>query len=80
MSYDIEKIDEYAIALLYLGMHGREEGFGARAWKSFDWEAMNRLHEKGMMANPATKAKSVMMTEEGYKQAKALFEKHFLKS
>ncbi len=23
-----------------------------RAWKGFDWETMNRLHEKGYISNP----------------------------
>jgi hypothetical protein len=27
-------------------------------WKSFDWNAMNRLHEKGFISNPVRKAKS----------------------
>ena len=36
-----------------------------RAWKGFDWSAMNRLHDKGMIQNPAGKAKSVVLIEEG---------------
>jgi len=46
MDYEKEKVDEYTLALLYLVTHEREGGFGARAWKGFDWETMNRLHEK----------------------------------
>ena len=79
MDYDIDKIDEYTLALLYLGTHDRQEGFGARAWKGFDWKTMNRLHEKGYITNPIGKAKSVGLTEEGFQKTKELFEKHFTK-
>ena len=43
-----------SLVLLYLTLHD-----GARAWKSFDWESLNRLHAKGLIADPITKAKSV---------------------
>jgi hypothetical protein len=72
MDYDPDKIDEAVLALLYLTMHD-----GARAWKSFDWEAMNRLHEKGYISNPVGKAKSVILTEEGLKESERLFKKLF---
>ena len=72
MDYDKEKVDEYTLALLYLVTHQREEGFGARAWKGFDWDTMNRLHEKGLITNPVGKAKSVGMTEKGFNRSKAL--------
>ncbi len=78
MHYDKEKVDEYTLALLYLVTHGREEGFGARAWKGFDWDTMNRLHEKGLISNPVGKAKSVGMTEEGFQQSESLFKKFFI--
>jgi Mn-dependent DtxR family transcriptional regulator len=38
---------------------------------------MNRLHEKGLIANPIGKAKSVVMTEKGFKKSEKLFKKHF---
>jgi hypothetical protein len=79
MDYDKDKIDEYTLALLYLVVHERHEGMGARAWKGFDWDTLNRLHEKGYIANPIGKAKSVGMTEEGFLKAKELFERFFTK-
>lgn len=79
MDYEKDKVDEHTLALLYLVSHNREEGYGARAWKGFDWETMNRLHEKGNITNPVGKAKSVGMTEEGFLRAKELFYKHFVK-
>ena len=38
---------------------------------------MNRLHERGWIQNPVNKNKSVNLTEEGRRQAAALFAKHF---
>lgn len=67
MELDQDKIDDVVLALLYLGLHD-----GARAWKSFDWDAMDRLHEKGYISNPQSKAKSVVFTEEGLERAKRL--------
>lgn len=78
MDYDKDRVDDYTLALLLLVSHNREEGYGARAWKGFDWETMNRLHEKGFITNPVGKAKSVGMTEEGYKKAEELFKRFFV--
>jgi hypothetical protein len=78
MDYDEDRVDEYTLALLYLVTHERHEGLGARAWKGFDWDTMNRLHEKGYLSNPVGKAKSVGMTEKGFLKAKELFERHFV--
>lgn len=69
------KIDEAILALLYLNFHSDEDT--VRAWKSFDWGAMDRLHQKGFISDPKSKAKSVLVTEEGQKAAKELFEKFF---
>jgi hypothetical protein len=78
MEYNKDKVDEMTLALLYLVMHDESE-FGARAWKGFDWGTMNRLHDKGFIGNPVSKAKSVMVTPEGCEKAKELFERHFAK-
>jgi hypothetical protein len=74
MELDTSKIDNAVLALLYLGLHD-----GARAWKGFDWEAMNRLHERGYITDPRGKAKSVVFTEEGLERAKQLLEELFSK-
>ena len=78
MEYDEDKVDEYTLALLYLVTHNRQEGYGAKAWKGFDWDTMNRLHEKGLISKPVSRAKSVAMSEEGFKKAEKLFRKHFV--
>ena len=71
---DDEKIDEVVLALLLLGIHD-----GARAWKGFDWDAMDRLYEKGFISNPKGKAKSVVFTEEGFAESERLFHEMFRK-
>ena len=72
MTLDDDKIDEAVLALLLLGRHD-----GARAWKGFDWDAMNRLYEKGYISDPRGKAKSVVFTEEGIIEAERLLKKMF---
>ena len=72
MDYNTDRVDEAVLALLYLTLHD-----GARAWKSFDWEAMNRLHQKGYISDPIGKAKSAVLTEEGVQEAGRLFKKLF---
>ncbi|HLF98142.1 MAG TPA: DUF6429 family protein [Methylococcaceae bacterium] len=69
MNLDTDRIDQAVLALLRLGLHD-----GERAWKSFDWDAMERLHEKGYISNPVGKAKSVVFTEEGLKESERLLE------
>jgi hypothetical protein len=63
MEIDTGKIDEAVLALLYLMLHD-----GSRAWTSLDWDAMNRLHEKGFISNPVGKAKSVAFTDKGLQE------------
>jgi hypothetical protein len=72
MTLDKDKIDEAVLALLYLGLHD-----GERAWKGFDWEAMNRLHDKGFISDPRGKTKSVVFTETGLSEARRLLDALF---
>jgi Domain of unknown function (DUF6429) len=74
MALDTDKIDEAVLALLWLTRHDQ-----GRAWKGFDWEALNRLHLKGMIADPINKAKSVVFTEEGLRRSQELFQAMFTK-
>jgi len=73
MKCDENKIDEMVLALLYLTLHDDN-----RAWKGHDWDTLDRLHAKGYITNPATSAKSVVLTDEGMQLSKQLFEKHFV--
>jgi hypothetical protein len=72
MALDTDRIDDTVLALLYLTLHDQH-----RAWKGFDWDTLDRLHEKGMIDNPASKAKSVVFTEDGLRRSKQLFEAMF---
>jgi Domain of unknown function (DUF6429) len=77
MEINEEKVDEMSLALLYLTTF--KDKFGFRAWKGHSWDVLDRLYEKGFIDDPATKAKSVVLTDEGVKRSKLLFEKHFAK-
>lgn len=56
MEIDTDKIDDAALALLWLTLHEQR-----RAWKGLE------------ISNPASKAKSVVLTDEGLRRAEELF-------
>jgi hypothetical protein len=72
MDYDQDKVDEMVLALLWL-----TQTSDGRAWKGQDWDAMERLHTKGYISDPKSKAKSVVLSEEGERLSRELFERHF---
>jgi hypothetical protein len=74
MELDTNKIDDVTLALLYLGLHDE-----FRAWKGFDWDTMDRLHEAGHISDPRGRAKSVVFTETGLERARELLESLFAK-
>lgn len=70
MREDLTPIEQFALVLL---RHSAFEEHGnLRSWKGYDWEVMNRLHEKGLISDPVSKAKSVLFTDEGRWQADEL--------
>ena len=73
MEIDKDKIDDAILALLYLTLDR-----GGRAWKGFDWSAMNRPHEKGFIGDPVNKTKSVWLTDEGIARSEQLFREMFM--
>jgi hypothetical protein len=75
MDIDEDKIDRAVLALLALTLHD-----GNRAWKGHDWDAMDRLHAKGLILDPVGKAKSVVLTAEGLRESERLFNEMFGKS
>ncbi len=72
MAIDNDRIDDCVLALLLLGRHD-----GQRVWKSFDWDAMDRLHKKDLISDPVGRAKSVVLTNEGLEKAERLFRNLF---
>jgi hypothetical protein len=76
MEYNKDKVDEAVLALLYLNVFGGQ--YGVQAWKSFDWDAMDRLYEKGYISDPKSKAKSIWLSDEGLRRAEELFRYFFV--
>jgi len=72
MKLDLDRIDQTVLALLHLGLHE-----GSRTWKTFDWDVMSRLHEKGFISDPVGKAKSVAFTDEGLRESERLLQSLF---
>ncbi len=78
MEYDKDKVDDATLALMYLVAFKFDPKLpGHSAWKSFDWDTLERLHEKGLILDPKNKNKSVGMSDEAFKKAEALFEEMF---
>ncbi len=89
MDYDEHEVDETVLALLWLTAwrdavipeDSRGPGEPAtelwRAWKGMDWDVLGRLHAAGWIGDPATKARSVWLTEAGRVRAEALFAERF---
>ena len=77
MEINQQMVDEMSLALLYLTTF--KDKFGFRAWKSHSWDVLDRLYEDGFIDDPATKAKSVVLTDKGVKRSQLLFKKHFAK-
>jgi hypothetical protein len=59
-----QKVEEAVLAVLWLTLHNEAE-----AWKTIDWDTMDRLHQKGFISDPTHRAKSVIFTEEGLAEA-----------
>ena len=75
MEYDKDKVDDATLALMWLVTYS--DKYSNRAWKSFDWDTLDRLHEKGLISDPKSKAKSVALSEEAVGLSEALFKKLF---
>lgn len=69
---DWNRIEDAALALMYLTLHD-----GNRAWKQISWDITDRLHEKGMIADPRNKTKSLALTPEGLERAERMFSELF---
>ena len=78
IDYDITKVDEVVLALLHLNAH-TDHGI-TRAWKGFDWDALDRLHAQRFISDPKSKARSLVLTEKGTRRAEDLFRRYFAKT
>lgn len=75
MTLDESKIDEAVLALLHVSAFSDHRV--TRARKSLDWDALDRLHSRGLISDPRSEAKFVVLTDEGAALAAQLSEKHF---
>jgi uncharacterized protein DUF6429 len=75
MDVDAEKLEQAVLALLHLNKF--DEKSGKRAWKALPWSVMDQLHHKGYISDPATKNKSVWLSDEGARLSGEFFEKLF---
>jgi hypothetical protein len=72
MEYDDKLIEEAMLALLVA--FSFENG---NAWKGFDFETMNRLHEYGFISDPVNKNKSIWLTAEGLERGRQIADRLF---
>jgi hypothetical protein len=72
---DADKLAEAAIAILSLTLHDN-----GRVWKSLDWDLLDLLEEKGWIVEARSKAKSVVLTEDGERLAHEFLTRHFGRS
>ncbi len=70
-NYDHNKVDEVVLALLQLTLHDPY-----RAWKGVDWDTLDRLYAKDWIETPRSKAKSVVLTEEGLAKSARWFQQY----
>ena len=69
---DKTKFDEIVLAMLW---HNQQ--VSGSAWKGFDWDATGRLFRAGLISNPQSNRKSVILSADGEKQGEAAFMRHF---
>jgi hypothetical protein len=71
MAFNRERAGDLVLALMQLTLHEER-----RAWKSFDWDVMNDLCERGFITDPRRKAKSVLLTDEGLARSREMYDKY----
>jgi hypothetical protein len=71
MAFNRERAGDMVLALMQLTLHEER-----RAWKSFDWDVMNDLYERGLITDPRRKAKSVLLTDEGLARSREMYAKY----
>ena len=70
-----DKLSEAALAIL--GLNAFRKNQVVRAWKGMDWDLLDVLYQKGWIADPKGKARSVVFTDEGARLAQDFLTRHF---
>ncbi|PNG35775.1 transposase [Pseudomonas protegens] len=65
MEYDDKLIEDAVLALL--AAYSSDQG---NAWKGFDFQIMNRLHEQGFISDPVNTNKSIWLTAQGLERGR----------
>ncbi|WP_321932019.1 DUF6429 family protein [Paraburkholderia guartelaensis] len=68
MNINTVAVDDAVLALLNFTLHNHN-----RAWIGFNWDSLNRLHERGLIGDPVNKTKSVILTDDGLRESERLF-------
>ncbi|MCO7574233.1 MULTISPECIES: DUF6429 family protein [Pseudomonas chlororaphis group] len=72
MEYDDRLIEDAVLALL--AAYSSDQG---NAWKGFDFQIMNRLHEQGFISDPVNTNKSIWLTAQGLERGRQLADRLF---
>ena len=75
MDYDKDKVDEMTLALLFLA--SSTDQYGTRAWKGLNRGGLDRLHAKGYISDPQSKSPTLLLSEEGARLSRELFQRNF---
>ena len=70
---DWSRVEDAALALLYLSLHE-----GNCVWKQIDWAITDRLHERGFILDARNRSKSMALTAEGLDRAETMCKKMFI--
>ena len=74
--FNLDRLDDLVLALLWF--NGSETEFGGHsAWKSLPWDALDRLHARGLISNPRRKNYSVALDDEAWQRGQAVFGQWF---
>ena len=72
-----DRVEEAVPALPHLDVHVLHPRMGAQVWKSFDWDALNRMYARGLISDPMSKANSVAFTDEGLRHVETALHRLF---
>jgi hypothetical protein len=71
MPYDRYRAGELTRALMYLTLHD-----DVRVWNGHSSDVLDHLFQLGLISDPRSKARSVVLTDAGLARGRALFEEH----
>lgn len=74
--FNTNLLDDVVLALLWFNGSDTKSG-GHSAWKSLPWDALDRLHARGLISEPRRKNYSVALDNEAWERGQAVFEQWF---